>query len=441
MATYSPEDVFTPSSPARLSFVERPSVNSKLVNALRTRGKQIVIFGHSGSGKTTLLQNKLYQTYENHITTRCITTTTFDEVVLDAFDQLAPYYKQTHSTNTTNSVSLSLKARYEQIEAAVSSSSTSTESHLYSRALPPQLTPQNLARLMGDVNACWVLEDFHKLQPSEKTKLAQTMKVFMDTAQDYPDLKIVAIGAANTARDVIQYDREMSGRVAEIEVPLMEETEIKEIIQKGETLLNIRIATSAKRDITKYSNGVPSICHQLCLNLCHAANVSTTAALRKSISAEKAEEAAKLYVEGASDTLKARLDRATKTDRKRKYDNCQIILTELTRFSQSGATTSDLLKAIRQRYPDYPSGNLTQYLNALTEEKRGEALRHDTASGRYSFSDPFLRAYALLTIAQPSSSSAAQPRVTNDELIDLLREFVDREVHVRVNKHSSENIN
>jgi ABC-type bacteriocin/lantibiotic exporter with double-glycine peptidase domain len=56
--------VFTPTTPARLAFVERESINNKLVNALRTPGKQVVVYGYYGSGKTTLLENKLHQIYE-----------------------------------------------------------------------------------------------------------------------------------------------------------------------------------------------------------------------------------------------------------------------------------------------------------------------------------------------------------------------------------------
>jgi len=43
-------DVFTPTKPARIAFVERDSVNDKLVNSLTTPGKQIVVYGHSGTG-------------------------------------------------------------------------------------------------------------------------------------------------------------------------------------------------------------------------------------------------------------------------------------------------------------------------------------------------------------------------------------------------------
>ncbi len=64
--------------PATLTFVERESVNAKLVDALMTPGKQLVIFGHSGSGKSTLPHNKLNQTYEDHVTTRCMSGMSFD---------------------------------------------------------------------------------------------------------------------------------------------------------------------------------------------------------------------------------------------------------------------------------------------------------------------------------------------------------------------------
>ena len=83
-------EVFTPTKPARLTFVERETINDKLVNGILTPGKQLIVYGHSGSGKSTLLVNKLHQLYENHITTRCMKGVTFEQIMLDAFDQLSP---------------------------------------------------------------------------------------------------------------------------------------------------------------------------------------------------------------------------------------------------------------------------------------------------------------------------------------------------------------
>ena len=96
MDKFKANRVFTPTTPAIDSFVERAKkINSHLVDALNTPGKQIVLYGHSGCGKTTLLTNKLAQTYENFITTRCMDGMTFENVILDGFDQLAEFYTET----------------------------------------------------------------------------------------------------------------------------------------------------------------------------------------------------------------------------------------------------------------------------------------------------------------------------------------------------------
>ena len=57
----------------------------------------------------------------------------------------------------------------------------------------PQLTPQALGRFLGAQKACWVLS--HKIDDDEKAKLSQLMKVFMDLSDEYPELKIIALGA------------------------------------------------------------------------------------------------------------------------------------------------------------------------------------------------------------------------------------------------------
>ena len=67
---------------------------------------------------------------------------------------------------------------------------------------------------------CWVIEDFHKVPEKENTALSQAFKIFSDVAFEYPAVKIVAIGAADSAREVVQHIRRCA-TVAELYVPLM----------------------------------------------------------------------------------------------------------------------------------------------------------------------------------------------------------------------------
>jgi len=120
------DEVFTPASPAIACYVPRgEKVNDKLVNALKTRGKQIVVYGHSGSGKTTLLLNKLNQTYSNHLTSRCMKTTTVESLMLDAFSQLAPFYETEYSNTKKSGAELHVESTFKEIKAGIKLSSTS----------------------------------------------------------------------------------------------------------------------------------------------------------------------------------------------------------------------------------------------------------------------------------------------------------------------------
>ncbi len=395
MQKFQVREVFTPTSPARIAFVDREAINSKLVYALQTPGKQIIVYGNSGSGKTTLLANKLTQLYERHITTRCMKGLKFEQLILDAFDQLAPFFTSERTAAKKHSTSIDLTGSYLAIQSKINSTVTTEASQKEVRMLPPQLTPQALGKFLGDAKCCWVLEDFHKIDETEKIKLSQLMKVFTDLADDYPDLKIVALGAVDTARKVVDYDREMRNRVAEIQVSLMTESEIENVISKGEEALNVSFDGDIKTLIARYSNGLASVCHHLCLYMCDAASITETCSSRFEFSVTNLENALRLYVEEASDSIKSTFDCALRQRRKTKFDNGRLILEALSTFKEGGASRIDLLKKICRKEPKYPETNLKYMLPKLQTEEYGSIVRFDQTSGMYSFSDPIYRVFAL----------------------------------------------
>lgn len=389
-------DVFTPTKPARIAFVERDLVNDKLVNSLTTPGKQIVVYGHSGTGKTTLLVNKLTQLYERHITTRCMKGLKFEQLILDAFDQLAPFYTQERQTTTKTSAGLDLTATYLMLQAKLTAQTSLDSSEKQTRMLPPQLTPQALGRFLGAQKACWVLEDFHKIDASEKEKLSQLMKVFMDLSDEYPELKIIALGAVDTARQVVDYDQEMRNRVAEIHVTLMTEQEIAAIIAKGEKALNVEFNPEIKKLVSRHSNGLASVCHHLCLNMCNAAGiVQTVDGPAFNLTREHCEHAVKTYFEEASDSIKSAFEKALKVRRKTQYANAQLILQAISALPEGGGARIEIHRRIQRSEPKYPEANLKYLLPKLCTPEYGGILRFESNSGLYSFSDPIYRAYAL----------------------------------------------
>jgi energy-coupling factor transporter ATP-binding protein EcfA2 len=387
-------EVFTPGTQARLNYVPRLSVEGRITQALQTPGKQVIVYGESGSGKSTLLLKKLEELYTEHITTRCSSTTTFEELLLDGFDQLDQYYTDTSSNSSGRSRSLT--ADFLRIQATIGSSTSGSQTA--SRIVPPQLTAHRLGQFMGELGLCWVIEDFHKPDESEKTQMNQTLKIFSDLASEFRRVKIVAIGATETAREVVEYEPEMANRVDEILVPLLDDDELRMLLENGQRLMNVDF-TSLVDSFVQYATGMASVCHQLGLNACLEKDVITPAQRTVRFVETDLRPIAKRYLNDCSDTLKKTFDMALHRERKRKYDNCRLILMAIASGQLVGMHNYEILDQIRKIHHDYPSGNLTNYLNELMSDKRGAMLRH-SSDGRFRFIDPLHHVYAQITLIE-----------------------------------------
>ncbi len=412
--------VFTPSTPARLTFVERSSVDSQIVNSLRTPGKQIVIYGHSGSGKTTLIVNKLHQIYEDHITVRCTASLTYEDLILQAFDELNPFYMDSTTNSTSTQKSMKLSSDYKLIKAELGRSSSQDKSESLKRIIPPMLTIQTLARFLGNAKCCLVLEDFHKVLETEKSKLSQSMKLFMDMAEEYPDIKIICIGAVGTGREVIQFDVELKNRVAEIFVPLMTDDEIRQIPTMGFSQLNIIMPNFLIERIVKLANGVPSVCHSICLHVCFNLNRYVYEEEEIRVTEEALKSAIEAYVNDSSDTIQSDFENALE-QRKGKFKNAQLIFRALSEFDIEGAEYNDILSKIHKYEPNYPSGNLSTYLKSLTTSKKGGIILK--RSSKFCFKVPIYHTYAQCLFNKKYSEEITTDTISFD--IKLIQEKLD----------------
>lgn len=426
MTKHTTNSVFTPTSQAKLTFVERDeSINSEIVDALMTPGKQMILYGHSGTGKSTLIVNKLNQTYESVIISRCTNSSSFESLLLDSFDQLEVYYTDSKINGSNKSISGSLKSSYSLINAQIQAGTSSSESTTAKRIVPPQLNAQRLAQFLGAAKCCWVVEDFHKLKDEEKVHFSQNMKVFVDTATQFPDVKMIAIGAVGTAREVVEYDSELSNRVSEILVPVLSKNELHQILEKGEKLLNIEFEQQVKNKIVEFSNGLGSICHQLALNICFSYNLYQTSDELLKFKVSDLKIALEKFIKSNSDTLKGRFERATKVQRERTYNNGRIILKALTKSKKDGTSHAELLAIIKQEHDNYPPANLTSYLKKLQENDRGNIVFQNLDNGLFTFSDPFIKTYAQC-VFDSKDELEEDPKEIERQVTAIFEKFVER---------------
>ena len=408
------QDIFTPTSPAKINYIEREEINKRIVKALRTKGMQIVIYGHSGSGKTTLLKNKLEQTYERHVTTHCMEGMTYERILLDAFDRLSPFYTDEKITTEKTSTGATIRTKFASINAELSSTAENGAQKKSRRVLPLQLTGANLARMFGEANYCWVLEDFHKIDETDKKLISQLMKLFMDLSDEYGDLKIICVGAVNTARQVIEHDKEMKRRVAEIHIPLMLDKEIRKIVENGCEYLRVEIDDNAVSGICDESNGVASICHHLCSLMCDEQDIYETVdedsdSLKfdySNLASARGE-----YLHYASDTIKKALDNALKL---RGSDN---VIRALSEIGNDGAVESEIVSKLWEKQLSNDELSVAEILEKLLTTKYGELLKYEDESHKYSFSDPFYQAFSTQYFRQKDSHSPKKKQ-TKKELVD-----------------------
>ncbi len=427
-------DVFTPTQQAEKNFVERDALTSTLVDALRTPGKQLVVYGPSGSGKSTLLLNKLHQLYEDHITTPCDSSTTFDQLLLRAFDKLDRFYASSKREKWCTNQLSSLETSYIGIKAKRDSSCGSESEQSLSRLVSTQLTSDRLAEFLSEQELCWVIDDFHKIAGAEKTRLAQCMKIFYDSSYSYKKVKIIVIGAVGTAREVVEYDPDMRTRVCELGVPLMSNDELRLILANGAALMNIIMPTDIENEIIRVSAGLASVCHQLALNMCLERNIERPPATKVVLKHEDFNRAVRRYAEESSDTLKAIFEKALyRSKAVQKFDNCRLILTALANGPVDGMEYGELLAQIRNGIGEYPQPNLSIYLKELQQEKRGEVIRYDTKTARYSFTLPIYQTFALALLSKglkPKGTWAIQLKVNKDWNVES--HAIDKQIFVEL---------
>ncbi|WP_020534027.1 hypothetical protein [Flexithrix dorotheae] len=398
------KDVFTPSSPAKLNYVFRKEVNDQLFDALYTSGKQVVVFGYSGSGKTTLVRNKLDQIYSCYIYSQCIKETSLNSLLLDAFDQLNPFYISEQGNKVTIKITDEIGVKFQNISLALKNENIKENSLKKVRLLPPQLTVQNLAKFIGNIKACWVIDDFHKVRPEEKQKIAQVMKLFKDVSFDYPDTKIITIGAVESAKEIVNYDKELEERLEQIHVPLLSNTELNNIIEKGAKLLNLNFTPTIKNKIISLSNNLGAVCHQLCLNMCLPRGIFQTRDNSFRFENEDLHYTIERYIKSKSGSLSDLFDKITMTKRTRSYENNKIILKAIIDLNLESVSHSEILAKIKESHPSYPQGNLTTYLKKLSNFGIDEeVLYFNNSTNKYSIRNPFFKVFAAMRFHQETS--------------------------------------
>lgn len=388
------EKVFTPTTVAKINYVSRDGLEDEMTKNLQIPGRQIIVYGHSGSGKTTLIKRILYETKTNYIKSHCESVTTFNDLLLNAFDGLNRFYVSTKKYERGYKRSFALKLDYSSIASEISEKYGAE----MQRIVPPQLTIQKLAQFLGDIHAVWIIEDFHKVCDDEKRRIADTLKIFIDEANSYSDVKIVCIGAVDTARELVNFDSNLSPRVVELQVPMLSDDEIKTIITRGCELMNVTMTDQLIEKLVYYSNNIGSLVHQMCYDICYKNNVKKTKFKKQIINDDKFIAAVKSYITANSDTLKSIYESKVKNQL------AWYMLKTIVTKGKNGISYEEIKTRINYKGRNYSDEDIENKLQEL-KSPQCNIVRQNTDSGKYFISTPFWEAFLKMQLALEKNNS------------------------------------
>lgn len=415
------EDVFTPAKAAGINYIERGDIDELLSSEISTPGKQIIVFGHSGSGKTSSVLNLLRKNNYKYIKTHCESKTTFEQLLLNAFDALNIFVISGRTYKKTVSLKGNIAVEYKSIKSSIESVKTNEDSQTYTRLLPPQLTPQKLAQFLGEGNIVWLIEDFHKVSPEEKIRIADVIKIFVDNANHYSTSKIICIGACQSAYDMIQLNPNLRTRISEVSVPLLSDKEINKIITNGFKLLNIVPSDTLVEKLVYYSDRLGAFAHQMCMDICKKENITQRCRKKRRLNDDAFQHAVNAFIQRSSDTFKSLYEAAIKNELG------WYILRTFAGNVKDKLSLDEIYKRvnnIQNRYKNKQSERYSkeEIRNKLEElmSPRFSIVYYNDNSGKYALSTPFWHRFLRLQMNIERSEKQNKNRNKNNPHLKLI---------------------
>ena len=422
------EDVFTPAVAAKVNYVNRPMLEKTIMEELRTAGKQILLFGHSGCGKTTIIRTVLQQLNRRPIRTHCEEATTFDDIILNGFDSLDKYVPNEKTENNRQGITSNLSLEIRYIKSQMTASSESSTGVKYARIIPPQLTPQRLAEMIGESGAVWVIEDFHKVGFSEKKRIANLLKFFCDNANDYPLSKIICIGACESANELVALEPNLKERVSEIHVDLLSDSNIKSIVINGFKLLNIKASDKLVEQIVFYSARLGALAHQMCLDICRGVGVQQRVWKTKNLDSKAFNYAIDGFIKKHKGTLTTIYESAVKEE------IGWYVLKTLSSNKQDKLQLREICRIVNLSKRRFTNEEIEEKLTELSTPQYGVVFCN-SQTGNYSIASPFWRSFLRMQFAlEASKKNNRRPHIEfrdqNDReaiveniMLELLKEY------------------
>ena len=250
--------VFTPSAPVENKdiFFGRSQQIRKCMEAASQKGRHIVLYGERGVGKTSFanIMRVMFPDDAYPIKLTCDAHDTVEFAWKKVFDRII-----VKDTQKVRSLGFSQMEKITERNLSISEIFNGTlDFNFLDRAL--QLIPRK---------SVLIFDEFDRLDKSfDKSLFVDHIKNISD---NHTEITLFFVGVGETVNELIAVHPSLERNLMQIHLPIMEDSELKEICYKGIGEVGVRIAEEIVEKIVKYSCGFPHFTHLLSLNTCKIA--------------------------------------------------------------------------------------------------------------------------------------------------------------------------
>lgn len=272
-----------------------------------------------------------------------------------------------------------------------------------------------MAQFLGQGQIVWLIEDFHKVAESEKKRLADTIKIFVDNANDYPLSKIICIGACESARDLLQLDPNLQTRVSEISVPLLSDEEIRGIVVNGFNMLNITPCDSIVEKLVYYSDRLGASAHQMCLDICKGKGFHKSSICKRQLDDTVFQYAIKGFIERSSDTFRSIYEAAVRNELG------WYILKTFSRNTMDKLSYAEVKKIVNSRNRNFSDDDIKAKLDELSSAAFG-IIYFNSNSEKYSLTSPFWHRFLVIQFSIEKSANTKKKKNSQNPHLTLVNQ-------------------
>ncbi len=293
-------EVFVVGGQPTVTYNPRPTqgIDEHVRDYLDERGRILCITGPTKSGKTVLVRRVV----ENAIRISGGEIASIHDFWKDIVDELAVWTEQIseqaqdEKAFTEEQISGSLKVLgsggdVQKRDGSEQSASART-AQVRSRD-PRRAAKKALTILKPPI----VLDDFHHIEPEVQKAIVRGVKDLV-----FEGVPVIFVAVPHRAADIVRSEREMQGRVENLQIAKWTEDELGVIADAGFAALNVECAPVIARRLAKESYGSPHLMQEFCLQICKNNNITETLDHVVTLGKDESKEQTDEFFEGTART-------------------------------------------------------------------------------------------------------------------------------------------